>query len=60
MTLRPSRPTVMALTGYVIAALAATLVLGDLGDVGFWIVWIPVVGIVVYLAACGVRRLAFK
>ncbi len=55
--LAPSRNGVLALAGYVVLAFAATLALGDLGNVGFWIVWIPLVVIVLYLAVVGVRRL---
>jgi hypothetical protein len=55
--LAPSRNLVLALAGYVLLAFAATVALGDLGDVGFWIVWIPLVAIVLYLAVVGVRRL---
>ena len=55
--LAPSRNVVLALTGYVVLAFAATLALGDLGNVGFWVVWIPVVAIVLYLAIVGARRL---
>jgi hypothetical protein len=55
--LAPSRNVVLALASYVVLAFAATLALGDLGDVGFWIVWIPVLAIVLYLAAVGGRRL---
>lgn len=55
--LAPSRNVVLALTGYVVLAFAATLALGDLGNVGFWVVWIPVVAIVLYLAVVGGRRL---
>jgi hypothetical protein len=55
--LAPSRNLVLALTGYVVLALAATLALGDLGNVGFWVVWIPLVAIVLYLAVVGGRRL---
>jgi hypothetical protein len=55
--LNPSRNAVLALASYVVIAFAATIALGDLGDVGFWIVWIPLVAFVLYLAAVGVRRL---
>ena len=55
--LAPSRNVVLALVGYVVLAFAATLALGDLGNVGFWIVWIPLVAIVLYLALVGARRL---
>lgn len=53
--LNPSRNVVLALASYVVLAFAATLAIGDLGDIGFWIVWIPLVAIVLYLAAAGVR-----
>ncbi|MEA2362036.1 MAG: hypothetical protein QOD71_1181 [Thermoleophilaceae bacterium] len=53
--LNPSRNVVVALAGYVVAAFIATVAIGDLGDVGFWIVWIPLLSIVVYLAVVGVR-----
>jgi fatty acid desaturase len=53
--LSPSRNVVLALASYVMLALAATFALGDLGDVGFWVVWIPLVAIVLYLTMAGVR-----
>jgi hypothetical protein len=58
--LRPTSPMVFALASYVALAFAVTVVIGDLGDVGFWIVWIPLVVIVVYLAAAGVTWLASR
>ena len=56
--LAPSRNLILAFASYVVLAFAATLAIGDLGDVGFWIVWIPLVAIVLYLAAVGMRRLS--
>ena len=55
--LSPSRTVVVALVAYVVGAYLLTIALGDLGDVGFWIVWIPVVAAVLYLAAAGLARL---
>jgi hypothetical protein len=51
--LSPSRIVVVGLAAYVIGAYLLTIALGDLGDVGFWIVWIPVLAAVLYLAAAG-------
>jgi hypothetical protein len=48
---------VLALASYVMLAFAATLALGDLGDVGFWVVWIPLVAVVLYLAVTGAHKL---
>jgi hypothetical protein len=58
--LRPSSAVVLVLAGYVVLAFAATIALGDLGDIGFWIVWVPVVAIVGYLAAAGLARLVSR
>ena len=57
IVLTPPRSVVAVLIAYVVLALAATVALGDLGDVGFWIVWIPVLLAVVYLLAAGAARL---
>ena len=53
--LAPSPNVVLALAGYVVLAFAATFALGDLGDIGFWVVWIPLVAIVLYLVVTGAR-----
>jgi uncharacterized membrane protein YoaK (UPF0700 family) len=56
--LNPSRNVVLVLLAYIVGAIILTLVLGDLGDVGFWIVWIPLVLFALYLIVVGIARLA--
>jgi uncharacterized membrane protein YoaK (UPF0700 family) len=56
--LNPSRNVVLALLAYIVGAIILTLALGDLGDVGFWIVWIPLVLFAFYLIVVGIARLA--
>ena len=51
---RPSRTAVIAMLAYLPLAFLATIVAGDLGDVGFWFVWIPVAAILLYLPVAGV------
>ena len=55
--LNPSRTVVLVLIAYIVGAFLLTWAVGDLGDVGFWVVWIPVVLFVLYLLAVGVARL---
>ena len=55
--LNPSRTVVLVLIAYIVGALILTWAVGDLGDVGFWVVWIPVVLFALYLLAVGVARL---
>lgn len=55
--LRPSRTAVLAMAAYVVAAFLGTWAVGDLGDVGFWFVWLPVVFVVLYLPVAGVVRI---
>jgi hypothetical protein len=55
---RPSMRAVLALVAYLPLAFLVTLAAGDLGDVGFWFVWIPVVAILAYLPIAGLVRLA--
>lgn len=47
----------LVLVAYIVGAFILTWAVGDLGDVGFWIVWIPVVLFGLYLLAVGVARL---
>ena len=56
--LSPSRRTTLAMVAYAVLAFAVTAAAGDLGNVGFWIVWIPVVAILLYLCAAGVALAA--
>ena len=55
--LNPSRTVVLVLIAYIVGAFILTWAIGDLGDVGFWVVWIPVVLFALYLLAVGVARL---
>ena len=55
--LSPSRNVVLALAAYLPLAFLVTLAAGDLGDIGFWFVWIPVVAVLLYLPIVGVIRL---
>ena len=48
---------VLALAAYLPLAFLVTLAAGDLGDVGFWFVWIPVVLVLVYLPLAGIARI---
>ena len=57
VTLNPSRTVVLALAAYVPLAFLVTLAAGDLGDIGFWFVWIPVVFVLLYLPLAGIVRL---
>lgn len=56
--MNPSRTVVLALLAYIVGAIILTLAVGDLGDVGFWIVWIPLVLFALYLIVVGIARLA--
>ena len=55
--LRPSTKLVLGLIAYLPLAFLVTLAAGDLGDIGFWFVWIPVVAILLYLPVVGLVRL---
>ena len=55
--LNPSRTVVLVLVAYIVGAFILTWAVGDLGDVGFWIVWIPLVLFAAYLIAVGIARL---
>ena len=45
------------MAAYVPIAFLGTLAAGDLGDIGFWLVWIPVVFVLLYLPVVGIARL---
>jgi hypothetical protein len=55
--LRPSRGVVLTLVAYLPLAFVVTLAAGDLGDIGFWFVWIPVAAILLYLPLAGLALL---
>jgi len=55
--LNPSRIVVLVLIAYIVGAFILTWAVGDLGDVGFWVVWIPLVLSALYLLAVGIARL---